>query len=235
VCSCSVRTKDQLKGARVDILIDGVPDPVGGGIADWPDQWFGLNPGVTLHPGQVVRARQSLGGDVSPPPPPSVGATVQDRSVAVPQFIAPLVACSHIAVVGGLVPEATVTVSDANGTVLGTAAAAGSSVVVPLSRMVVSEVLTATSAACGATSSPTVQSLKSEPMQRTATGNLLAPLLSGNVFPCMRILHFTNTEVGGDAALDEGAAAYEKRYQETRIRGLTARAKELGYQLTPSA
>jgi hypothetical protein len=51
----------------------------------------------------------------------------------------------------------------------------------------------------------------------------------------MRILHFTNTEVGGDAALDEGAAAYEKRYQETRIRGLTARAKELGYQLTPSA
>jgi transposase len=37
----------------------------------------------------------------------------------------------------------------------------------------------------------------------------------------------------GQAYVDEGAAAYEKRYQETRIRGLTARAKELGYQLTP--
>jgi transposase len=39
----------------------------------------------------------------------------------------------------------------------------------------------------------------------------------------------------GQPYVDEGAAAYEKRYQETRIRGLTARAKELGYQLTPTA
>jgi transposase len=38
----------------------------------------------------------------------------------------------------------------------------------------------------------------------------------------------------GQRYVDEGAAAYEKRYQETRIRGLTARAKELGYQLTPT-
>ena len=37
----------------------------------------------------------------------------------------------------------------------------------------------------------------------------------------------------GQPYVDEGAEAYEKRYQETRIRGLTARAKELGYQLTP--
>jgi transposase len=37
----------------------------------------------------------------------------------------------------------------------------------------------------------------------------------------------------GQSYVDEGAAAYEKRHQETRIRGLTTRAKELGYQLTP--
>jgi hypothetical protein len=32
---------------------------------------------------------------------------------------------------------------------------------------------------------------------------------------------------------DEGAEAYEKRYQELRFKSLTAKAKELGYQLTP--
>src|SRR5215471_11666620 len=37
----------------------------------------------------------------------------------------------------------------------------------------------------------------------------------------------------GQQYVDEGAEAYEKRYQESRIKSLTARAKELGYQLTP--
>jgi transposase len=39
----------------------------------------------------------------------------------------------------------------------------------------------------------------------------------------------------GQSYIDEGAEAYEKRYQENRIKTLTARAKELGYQLTPTA
>ena len=39
----------------------------------------------------------------------------------------------------------------------------------------------------------------------------------------------------GQSYIDEGAEAYEKRYQESRIKSLTARAKELGYQLTPTA
>jgi transposase len=38
----------------------------------------------------------------------------------------------------------------------------------------------------------------------------------------------------GQPYVDEGAEAYEKRYQQARIRSLTARAKELGYQLTPT-
>jgi transposase len=37
----------------------------------------------------------------------------------------------------------------------------------------------------------------------------------------------------GKPYVDEGAEAYEKRYQEQRVKGLVARAKELGYQLTP--
>jgi len=37
----------------------------------------------------------------------------------------------------------------------------------------------------------------------------------------------------GQPYVDEGAEAYEKRYQEGRIKSLTATAKALGYQLTP--
>jgi len=39
----------------------------------------------------------------------------------------------------------------------------------------------------------------------------------------------------GKQYVDEGADAYERRYQQARIRGLIATAKELGYQLTPAA
>ena len=37
----------------------------------------------------------------------------------------------------------------------------------------------------------------------------------------------------GQAYVDEGAEAYENRYQQQRIKGLAAKAKELGFQLTP--
>ena len=39
----------------------------------------------------------------------------------------------------------------------------------------------------------------------------------------------------GQPYVDAGAAAYEKRHQEARIKSLTAAAKNLGYQLTPNA
>jgi len=38
----------------------------------------------------------------------------------------------------------------------------------------------------------------------------------------------------GQPYVDQGAAACEKRYQEARIKSLTAKAKDLGYQLTPT-
>ena len=38
----------------------------------------------------------------------------------------------------------------------------------------------------------------------------------------------------GQPYVDQGAEAYEKRYQEARVKRLTAMAKDLGYQLTPS-
>ncbi len=39
----------------------------------------------------------------------------------------------------------------------------------------------------------------------------------------------------GQPYVDEGAAAYEKRYQDARLRSLTAAARSLGFQLTPTA
>jgi transposase len=39
----------------------------------------------------------------------------------------------------------------------------------------------------------------------------------------------------GHPYVDEGAEAFEKRYQQQRIKALAARAKELGYQLSPAA
>jgi len=55
-----------------------------------------------------------------------------------------------------------------------------------------------------------------------ATARKLATLI-------YRLLRF------GQPYVDEGAEAYEKRYRESRIKHLTATAKDLGYELTPKA
>ena len=39
----------------------------------------------------------------------------------------------------------------------------------------------------------------------------------------------------GQPYVDQGAAAYENRYRPRPITSLMAKAKELGYQLTPAA
>ena len=39
----------------------------------------------------------------------------------------------------------------------------------------------------------------------------------------------------GQPYVDEGAEAFERRYQETRLKNLKAKAKELGYQLVASS
>lgn len=38
----------------------------------------------------------------------------------------------------------------------------------------------------------------------------------------------------GQPYVDEGAEAFERRYQDRRILGLASRARELGYALTPA-
>jgi hypothetical protein len=38
----------------------------------------------------------------------------------------------------------------------------------------------------------------------------------------------------GQPYVDEGAEAYERRYQENRLRILKAKARELGYEMVPN-
>ncbi|MEI2618771.1 MAG: hypothetical protein V9F06_14250 [Thermomicrobiales bacterium] len=206
VCSTQVRVKGQLHGARVDILLDGVAGPVGGGPADWPDQWFPLNPGVSLQPGQIVRARQSRGADVSPAS--GIGATVQDRSASPPQFAGPLVACTAIAVIDRLAPGATVSILDRGGMFLGKVTAAGSRAVVPLNRPIGgSEVLTATAEACGGAPAPSVDSLPAEQIHRGANGELPTPVIPP-LLACMRVLHITGLQVGATLYMERDDGVY---------------------------
>ena len=201
VCSRSVRLTGQMKGATVEILVDGAPAPVGGGTADWGDEWFGLLAGATLNPGDVVRARQKLGAVASLPS--SKGATVIAGTNSPAQFDAPLVACSQLAVVTYLTPGATVTVTDSGPATLGIATAAGSRAEVGLNRTVaVGEKLRARMAACGGPSSATVESLPAQPM--AINGRLQTPILQKPLFDCARLITFANVIPGAELQLERG-------------------------------
>ena len=201
VCSTQIRLRNQMHKAKVEVFIEGNPTPIVDVNADWPDQWFAFRAGVTLTPRQTVRARQTLNAEVSELS--TDGAVVQERATSQPYFVAPLVACSSIAVVNGFTPGATVTITDSNGSALGSAIAAGSQVVVQLSRTVINrEVLHATAAACGAPAGGSVSSLPAEPMG-SGEPQLRIPTLDP-VSECQRVLKFGNVRVGAILKLRRG-------------------------------
>ena len=105
VCSRAVRLTGQLRSATIEIFVDGNPDPVGSGTAEWGDEWFPLLPTVSLAAGQLVRVRQILDGAASPLS--SHGTKVLDRGSVPAHFDAPLVACSRLAVISHMLPGAT--------------------------------------------------------------------------------------------------------------------------------
>jgi hypothetical protein len=84
--------------------------------------------------------------------------------------------------------------------------------VVHLSRHLgLNEIVFASTDACGAGPAPPVQSLPAEPMRGTPAGRLLTPELAGEVRECMRVLHFTSTQVGATLFLERvsGTLAWE--------------------------
>ena len=189
VCSTQIRLRTQVRAAKVEVFIDGSSTPIVEATAEWPDQWFAFRAGVTLIVGQTIRARQALNADISDLS--TDGVVVQDHVTSQPYFVSPLVACSSIAVVEGFTPGASVSVTDSNDLAMGDAIAAGSQVVVQLTRTVRSgEVLQATTAACGAPADGAVFSLAAEPM-RIGENRLRVPTLEA-VWECQRVLKFDN-------------------------------------------
>jgi hypothetical protein len=216
VCSRAVRLSNQLRGATIEVYVDGLASPIATGVADWSDQWFDLLSTAALLPGQVVRALQKLGGDISPRT--TVGVTVQDRSSASPQFAAPLTACSELAVVTATAPGATVTIRDAGGRALGSSPAPGSRAEVKLSRMVgLGEQLNGNTNPCGGTLSPSVQSLPAEriaPQGRFDVPNLINPPLQ-----CQRTIHFGNTRPGAILNLQRAGTVITWQCTATELKG----------------
>ena len=217
VCSRTVRLKDQVQGARIEVWRDGDVDPIGVGVATWPDELFGLLPGVQLEAGDVVRARQLRDGTSSAFSSDDV--QVVDRAPTMPQFAEPLVACASIAVLRGVTPGATATIEDGVSTVLGSEQSSGDRVVVRLNRPVQNgESLNGRTDACGAGPKGTAQSLAAEPMAPPA--GLRAPVLLDDPLLCMRLLRFADTRPGATLVLkrDGGTVTYEVSATELTAR-----------------
>ncbi len=218
VCSHHVRLKDQMTGAQVDLFIDGLATPIGGGVADWADQWFPLNPGVTLQPGQVVRAKQTLGPDTSPVP--GIGETVTDRSTTDPRIVAPLIGCSDIVVIDGLTAGADVSVLAGNGAFLGGVTAPGIQAVVTLNRNLGNgEVVHATTQPCGGATSAPAWSLPAEALELTPERHMLPPRIDGELRECMRVVHFTATVPGATVYLERDSGTIFWKASGTELKG----------------
>ena len=211
VCSTHVRLRGQLRGATVRAFVDGAVTPVMEAVAEWADEWYRLV-GVTLTPGAVVRAEQSLNGFTSVRS--TEGVAVQAGSFTQPVFEAPLVGCGQIAVIGGLAPGAKVTISSAASTNVAEVSSPGSRLVIDLKRPAGSpadwfvapgDILRATSSSCGVPGGPTVLSTPAEQMVRSP-GFKLEPVVLDQALRCQRVLHFRNTRPGAVLKLARGTS-----------------------------
>ena len=212
VCSREIRLRGQLKGAVVRAFIDGRDGPIMEATAVWPDERYALRAGVALGPGDRVRATQTLDGQTSAPS--TDPATVQAQSTTTPYFVAPLVACSLIAVVDGVAPGATVEILDAGGSQLASAVSPGALAVVTLPRTVGGqEVLSARADACGAGPGGGSRSLPAERMPALA-----APVLAG-AQECQRILVFSNVQPGAILNLRRAAGVIVWTCSGTELHG----------------
>lgn len=151
-CVNSVRVQNQISGSTVAVFRNGAQ--VAGGLATSTDQTFNLNAGVTLNPGDKIRATQSSGGSTSNQTPTPV--VVQQKPVAPLNpvtFASPVLNCSNALLISGAVPGANITLTDQHGTVRGTGVASqdGSVGIGIAPQLGHGEVLHAAQSACGLT------------------------------------------------------------------------------------
>ena len=210
-CSSTVRVQGQFTNATVELFVTGQAASIGGGTATWSDQVFPLHAGVTLPPGQTVWARQTLGGQTSPPLGPAVpGVTVQKKppSIGTVAFKSHLYQCGTCVWLVGAVPGAEVVVT-VGGSFRGSTVSADGNARIGLNQAIgPTDILTVQQTACG-TPGPPLNGPHPDPAPAGPERRLPAPVLPGPLKQCDPAVLVTGVSEGATVTLTRSAAPPE--------------------------
>lgn len=146
-CSSRVRVQGQLSGSDVKVFADGAL--VATGTASSANQSFALSGGVSLAPGAMVTATQTVGVETSPTSPEPVEVQARPPQIGQVGFHSQLLVCGRCIWLEGLVPGANVEVS-VGGVVRGTGSSEFGDARLGISPAIaVGEILEAQQTACG--------------------------------------------------------------------------------------
>jgi outer membrane protein assembly factor BamB len=206
-CSSSVRVEGQLTGATVKLFIQGQAGSIGGGIASWSDQDFPLNANVTLTPGLLVQATQTLGADTSPMGP---GISVQKK----PPKVGPVAFQSHLYQCGrcvwlvGAVPGAKVDLTVANNPRGSTTSTDGNARIGLTQALGLTDILTAQQTACSMPGTP-INGPQPDPVPAGPKRQLPSPTLPGPLKQCDPAVLVTNVFEGSTVTIKRSAGPTE--------------------------
>lgn len=206
-CSSSVRVEGQITGAQVALFMGGHAGSIGGGTATWSDQVYPLNGGVTLVPGQMVQARQSLGGETSPLGP---GVSVQKRPPAIGDlaFQSHLYQCGRCVWLVGAVPGAKVDLTVGGNPRGSTISADGNARIGLSQRLNLGDVLVARQIAC-AMVGPATNGPPADPVPAGPKRTLPPPVLPGPLQQCDPAVLVTNVFEGATVTIHRSAGPTE--------------------------
>ena len=206
-CSSSVRVEGQITGAQVELFMSGHAGSIGGGTATWSDQVYPLNGGVTLVPGQMVQARQSLMGEMSPLGP---GVSVQKKppTIGAVAFQSHLYQCGRCAWLVGAVPGAKVDLT-VGGNPRGSTISADGNARTGLSQQLnLGQVLVAQQTACGMIG-PATNGPPADPVPAGPKRTLPPPVLPGPLKQCDPAVLVTNVFEGATVTINRSAGPTE--------------------------
>ncbi len=113
-CATNAAVKHFIKGARIDVFVDGDPTPIGSAIGEFPSIGVNIDVSVSFVSGQVVTAKQTVNGVTSSPSNAvTVTSHTEDYPAGLPQprlNAPPLWQCGRAAGVSDVVPGASVEV-----------------------------------------------------------------------------------------------------------------------------
>jgi hypothetical protein len=176
-CSTWVRVQGHVTGSTVTVFADGTQ--VVQGVVSWSTQEFQLV-GVSLVPGAMITATQTVGVETSIPSPEAVEVQGRPAVVGMVGFASNLTMCGECVALEGLVPGATVEVRVQGGATLGAGLSYDGSARLYLGPPIaVGNVIEAQQEACGSpgvvTTGPPVDVIAEE-LRRLPTPRVESPL-----------------------------------------------------------